>query len=65
MLAEARRDPDAAERYGRVAERLREYGEPFEEAMALLGRARCSGASGAPDRAVQLLHGLGVRASER
>ena len=65
MLAEARRDPDAAERYGRVAERLREYGEPFEEAMALLGRARCLGASGAPDRAVELLQGLGVRASER
>ena len=43
MLAEARGDPDAAESYARVAERLRAYGDPFEEAMALLGRAQADG----------------------
>jgi class 3 adenylate cyclase/tetratricopeptide (TPR) repeat protein len=60
MLAEADGDPDAATAYGEVAERLRTYGDPFEEAMALLGRARLAGDEDARSRGEALLAGLGV-----
>src|SRR5205814_7151798 len=61
MVAEARGDRGAATMYAHVAERLRDYGDPFEEAMAPLASARLSGAASAPERATMLLHGLGVR----
>jgi class 3 adenylate cyclase/tetratricopeptide (TPR) repeat protein len=60
MLAEARGEPEAAETYGRVAERLRAYGDPFEEAQALLGRARLTGTDEPRRRARELLEGLQV-----
>ena len=61
MLAEARGDPDVAEMYAKVAEQLRGYGDPFEEAMALLGEARLTGAREPRERATELLEALGVR----
>jgi tetratricopeptide (TPR) repeat protein len=60
MLAEARGEPEADEAYARVAERLRIYGDPFEEAMALLGHARLTGDEGSRMRARELLDRLGV-----
>jgi class 3 adenylate cyclase len=61
MLAEALGDPQSAESYATVAERLRTYGDPFEEAMALLGQARLTGAAEPQARARELLERLGVR----
>jgi hypothetical protein len=60
MVAEVRGEPGAAEAYARVAERLRTYGDPFEEAMALLGHARLTGDEGSRMRARELLDRLGV-----
>jgi ATP/maltotriose-dependent transcriptional regulator MalT len=60
MLAEADGEADAATAYGEVAERFRTYGDPFEEAMALLGRSRLAGDEGARERAEALLARLGV-----
>jgi len=60
MVAEARGEPGVAEAYARVAERLRTYGDPFEEAMALLGHARLTGDEGSRKRARELLDRLGV-----
>ncbi|HEY6101571.1 MAG TPA: hypothetical protein VIW03_19185, partial [Anaeromyxobacter sp.] len=60
MLAEARGDPDAATAYAEIAERFRIWGNPFEEAMALLGHARLAGVDGPPARARELLERLGV-----
>jgi hypothetical protein len=60
MLAEARGEPGAADAYARVAARERTYGDPFEEAMALLGNARLSGAEQPRARAHALLERLGV-----
>jgi hypothetical protein len=60
MLAEARGEPEAAEAYARVAGRLRTYGDPFEEAMALLGHARLTGDEGSRTRARDLLDRLGI-----
>jgi len=60
MLAEARGEPVAAERYARLAERLRDYGDPYEEAMALLGLARTAGDRTAGARARVILEGLGA-----
>jgi class 3 adenylate cyclase/tetratricopeptide (TPR) repeat protein len=62
MVAESRGDPEAAEAYARAAERLGEYGDPYEEAMALLGRARLTGADEPRAQAHALLDGLGVHA---
>jgi hypothetical protein len=39
-LGEATGDPDAAVAYAEVAERLREYGDVYEELLALEGRLR-------------------------
>jgi hypothetical protein len=61
MLAEAHRDPDVAETYAKVAEHLRGYGDPFEEATALLGEARLTGDRAPRERATTLLEALGVR----
>jgi class 3 adenylate cyclase/tetratricopeptide (TPR) repeat protein len=60
MLAEAHRDPDAARTYAEIAERFRIWGNPFEEAMALLGHARLTGVEDPPARARKLLERLGV-----
>jgi class 3 adenylate cyclase/tetratricopeptide (TPR) repeat protein len=60
MVAEARGEPGAAKAYARVAERLRTYGDPFEEAMALLGHARLTGDEGSRMLARELLDRLGV-----
>jgi hypothetical protein len=60
MLAEAHGDPDVSEAYAKAAERLRDYGDPFEQATALLGQARLTGARAPRDRATTLLEGLGV-----
>ena len=60
MLAEAHGDPDASEAYAKVAERLHDYGDPFEQATALLGQARLTGAREPRERATTLLEGLGV-----
>jgi class 3 adenylate cyclase/tetratricopeptide (TPR) repeat protein len=62
MASEARADPAAAETYSRLANRLREYGEPYEESMALLGLARLTGAEEPRARARALLDALGVPA---
>ena len=59
MLAEDRGDPEAATAYARVAERLRTYGDPLEEANALLGHARVTGAE--QPRALELFERLRVR----
>jgi class 3 adenylate cyclase/tetratricopeptide (TPR) repeat protein len=61
MLAESHGDPDASEAYAEVAERLHDYGDPFEQATALLGQARLTGAPAPRDRATALLEALGVR----
>ncbi|MGZ8611288.1 MAG: AAA family ATPase [Actinomycetota bacterium] len=58
MLAEARGEPEAAAAYARVAERLRTYGDPYEEAVALLGHARLTGAEEPRERARALLERL-------
>jgi len=60
MLAEARGEPDADERYAELAERLHGYGDPFEEAMALLGLARTADDAAARGRARAILERLGV-----
>jgi tetratricopeptide (TPR) repeat protein len=60
MLAESRGEPEAAATYARVAARLRAYGDPYEEAMALLGQARLSGAEQPRERARVLLERLRV-----
>jgi class 3 adenylate cyclase/tetratricopeptide (TPR) repeat protein len=60
MLAEARGEPEAAAAYADVADRLRAYGDPYEEAMALLGEARLTGAEQAWERARVLLERLRV-----
>jgi class 3 adenylate cyclase/tetratricopeptide (TPR) repeat protein len=62
MLAEARGEPGAAEAYARLAERQRAYGDPSEEAMALLGQARLTGAEEPRERARALFERLRVRA---
>jgi hypothetical protein len=46
----------------RIAERLGVYGDPFEEAMALLGQARLTDADQPRGRALVLLERLRVRA---
>jgi class 3 adenylate cyclase/tetratricopeptide (TPR) repeat protein len=46
VLAEARHDPDAAERYGRVARGWLAFGVPYEEALARQGRTRAARAAG-------------------
>lgn len=60
MLAEAHGEPDAADAYARLADRLRDYGDPFEEAMALLGVARTAGDADASERARAILQHLGI-----
>jgi class 3 adenylate cyclase/tetratricopeptide (TPR) repeat protein len=60
MVAEARGDPEAGYLYARSAERLHEYGDPFEEAMALLGQARATGAEEPGQQARAILERLGV-----
>jgi len=66
VLAEARGDGDAAERYRSAAEGWRSFGVPYEEALARRGRARVLSSSGAtpePDdetRARELFTALGV-----
>ncbi len=60
MLAEARDEPDATDAYARLAERFRNYGDPFEEAMALLGQVRLTGAGDPLRRGRLLLEGLGI-----
>jgi tetratricopeptide (TPR) repeat protein len=60
MLAEARGEPEVGEAYARVSERLRTYGDPYEEAMALLGQARLTGAEQPRERARALLERLQV-----
>jgi len=60
MLAEARGEPDVGERYAELAERLHGYGDPFEEAMALLGLARTADDAAARGRARAILERLGV-----
>jgi hypothetical protein len=60
MLAEARGEPDVGARYAELAERLQGYGDPFEEAMALLGLARTAGDAAARGRAHAILERLGV-----
>ncbi|HET9724683.1 MAG TPA: adenylate/guanylate cyclase domain-containing protein [Actinomycetota bacterium] len=62
MMAEARDDPGAADAYREVADRLRAFGDPFEEAMALLGHARVTGSEASRSRARELLQRLGVAA---
>jgi hypothetical protein len=62
MLAEAGSEPEAAAAYARVAERLHAYGDPYEEAMALLGQARLTHAEPPRERARVLLERLGVPA---
>jgi class 3 adenylate cyclase/tetratricopeptide (TPR) repeat protein len=60
MLAEERGEPDAADAYAAVAERLRAFGDPFEEAMALRGHARLTGSVVSSSRARELLRNLGI-----
>lgn len=60
MLAQARGAPDAADVYARVADQMRTYGDPFEEAMALLGHARLTGEETSRTHARDLLDRLGV-----
>jgi hypothetical protein len=60
MIAEERGEPEAAATYAGVAARLRVYGDPYEEAMALLGQARVSGAEQPRERARELLERLQV-----
>lgn len=60
LLAEAHSEPGAAEAFARVAERLRAYGAPFDEAMMLLGHARIIGDEDSRKRARELLDRLGV-----
>jgi hypothetical protein len=63
-LAEARGDvEDAAELYAEAAEGWRQFGNPLEEAEALLGRARCADEPAARRRAHDLLGRLGVSTS--
>jgi hypothetical protein len=63
-LAEAGGDPSAADLHLRAAEGWGAFGCPFEEAMALLGAARCGSAEGEGhgERARELLADLGVTA---
>jgi class 3 adenylate cyclase/tetratricopeptide (TPR) repeat protein len=63
MLAEARGEPEAAEAHERVADRLRTYGDPYEEAMALLGQARLTFAERPRERAHAVLERLQVRSA--
>ena len=56
-----RRAPaDAADRYRDVTVRWQAYGDPYEEAQALLGLARTAGDEAAAERAASVLDGLGV-----
>lgn len=64
LLAAARGEAEAAEAYAQVAERLRAYGDPFEEAMALLGHARLTGDEDSRTRAGELLDRLGFALPE-
>ena len=60
-VAAARVEPDAAIACAEVAEMWRSYGAPYEEAMALLARARLdTAAEGAEERAGGLLRSLGI-----
>lgn len=60
-IAEAKGDPDAAVAYAELAELWRSYGDPFEEATALLGHARMEADAGdARARGLELLSRLGV-----
>ena len=60
VLAEARGAADAADRYRDVTARWKVYGDPYEEAQALLGLARTAGDAAAAERAASLLDELGV-----
>ena len=60
MVGASRGDPDAAHAYAQVAELLRDYGDPFEEAMALTGGSRLAAADDPSPRARELLERLGV-----
>jgi hypothetical protein len=60
MIAEGRGEPEAAATYAGLAARLGAYGDPYEEAMALLGQARLSGAEQPRERARELLERLQV-----
>jgi tetratricopeptide (TPR) repeat protein len=60
MVAEARGEAGAGQAYALVAERLRTNGDPYEEAMALLGQARLTGAEQPRERARVLLERLQV-----
>jgi hypothetical protein len=60
MLAELGGADTPAGAFAEVAARLRDSGDPFEEAMALLGQVRVSGDDAARERARELLGGLGV-----
>lgn len=62
MLAESQGAPSAGSKFEGVAERLRDYGDPFEEAMALAGAARSGGTGESRVRANELLERLGVPA---
>jgi class 3 adenylate cyclase/tetratricopeptide (TPR) repeat protein len=58
-LAEARGQEPAANAYAQVANGWRERGNPYEEALALLGQARCVGAANrAIDPGVVMARGL-------
>jgi class 3 adenylate cyclase/tetratricopeptide (TPR) repeat protein len=67
-VAEARREFDVAEHgHADVAEGWRSYGNPFELAMSLLGRARCADQLGRAEATVghearEILRSLGVPA---
>jgi tetratricopeptide (TPR) repeat protein len=53
---------DAADAYARVADALRAYGDPFEEALARLAYARLTGDDASRERAAELFERLGVGA---
>ena len=60
MLAEARRESEAADLHRDAAHRWHEYGFALEEAFALLGVARCGGGAAARADAERILARLGV-----
>jgi class 3 adenylate cyclase/tetratricopeptide (TPR) repeat protein len=59
-LAEATGDPDAAVAYAELAMRLRAYGDPFEELLALEGRLRLTDDDDAIARAAVLRERLSI-----
>lgn len=60
MLAESLGEAAPADAYADLATHLRARGDPFEEAMVLLGHSRVSGDEGSRARARELLDRLGV-----